>query len=189
VLPPDSLAAARLNLADRVADEIRASLDAGEPAHVLERIEELARHKISGPALRRLSRDRRGLARGRGRGPAGASSAMLTSILIVPSGLAGGAGCDRRSERGWPSPESTWNQSRKAAAPQDRGPCTRPLAEKQGGPQTLAAAEAVLAVIPEHPAARQGPAAKAWQQIAAIGPSGTAQWPQRGRTHGPGPPP
>ena len=30
--PPDSLAAARLSLADRVADEIRADLDAGEPA-------------------------------------------------------------------------------------------------------------------------------------------------------------
>ena len=37
----------------------------------------------------------------------------------------------------------------------------------------------MLAVIPEHPAARQA-RAKAWQQIAAIGPSGTAQWPQRG---------
>ena len=52
-LPPDSLAAARLSLADRVADEIRTDLDAGEPARVLQRIEELARHKISGPALRR----------------------------------------------------------------------------------------------------------------------------------------
>ena len=51
--PPDSLAAARLSLADRVADEIRANLDAGEPARALERIEELARHKVSGPALRR----------------------------------------------------------------------------------------------------------------------------------------
>src|SRR4029077_14095483 len=51
--PPDSLAAARLNLADRVADEVRSDLDAGEPVRVLERVEELARHKIGGPALRR----------------------------------------------------------------------------------------------------------------------------------------
>ena len=37
----------------------------------------------------------------------------------------------------------------------------------------------MLAAIPEHPSARQA-RAKAWQQIAAIGPSGAAQWPQRG---------
>ena len=51
--PPDSLAAARLSLADRVAEEVRVDLDAGEPVRALERIEELARHKIGGPALRR----------------------------------------------------------------------------------------------------------------------------------------
>ena len=51
--PPDSLAAARLSLADRVAEEVRSDLDAGDPARALERIEDLARHKISGPALRR----------------------------------------------------------------------------------------------------------------------------------------
>ena len=66
--PPDSLAAARLSLADRVADEVRVDLDAGEPVRALERIEELARHKISGPALRRIARDRRGLAVRAGRG-------------------------------------------------------------------------------------------------------------------------
>src|SRR6476620_10584620 len=44
--PPDSLAAARLSLADRVAEEVRVDLDAGEPARTLERIEDLARHKI-----------------------------------------------------------------------------------------------------------------------------------------------
>src|SRR5208282_4715305 len=43
----------------------------------------------------------------------------------------------------------------------------------------LAAAEAVLVAIPEHPAARQA-RAKAWQQIAAIGPAGAAQWPAPG---------
>src|SRR5580693_1091438 len=39
---PDALAAARLSLADLVAAEVRADLDAGEPARVAERIETLA---------------------------------------------------------------------------------------------------------------------------------------------------
>src|SRR4051794_13529596 len=51
--PPDTLAAARLSLADRVSGEVRADLDAGEPARVVERVEQLARHKVGGPALRR----------------------------------------------------------------------------------------------------------------------------------------
>src|SRR5437899_657536 len=51
--PPDALAATRLALAERVAVEVRADLDAGEPARVAERIEELAKDKIGGPALRR----------------------------------------------------------------------------------------------------------------------------------------
>ena len=46
-------------------------------------------------------------------------------------------------------------------------------------PQILAAAEAVLVAVPEHPAARQA-RTRAWQQIAAIGPAAAAQWPQRG---------
>lgn len=50
---PDVLAAARLRLADRVAGEVRDALDAGEPARVVERIDGLARHKVSGPSLRR----------------------------------------------------------------------------------------------------------------------------------------
>ena len=46
-------------------------------------------------------------------------------------------------------------------------------------PAILSAAEAVLASVPEHPAARQA-RSRAWQQIAAIGPAAAAQWPQRG---------
>jgi hypothetical protein len=51
--PPDSLAAARLSLADLVADEIRGDLEVGEPIRALDRIEALARDRISGPSLRR----------------------------------------------------------------------------------------------------------------------------------------
>src|SRR5437763_4027867 len=50
---PDALAAARMKLADAVAAEVRDDLDAGEPGRVVERVDGLARHKISGPALRR----------------------------------------------------------------------------------------------------------------------------------------
>ena len=53
IVSPDALASARLRLADQVAGEARSDLDAGEPARVVDRIDALARHKISGPALRR----------------------------------------------------------------------------------------------------------------------------------------
>ena len=89
--PPDSLAAARLNLADRVADEVRVDLDAGEPVRVLERVEELARHKIGGPALRRAREIaeawQNGLAEGR-RGEFGRAQEQLDRA----DRLAAGAG-------------------------------------------------------------------------------------------------
>src|SRR5207249_4863670 len=43
---PDVLAAARLSLADQVAEDIRADLDAGETARVIQRVEHLTRHRI-----------------------------------------------------------------------------------------------------------------------------------------------
>src|SRR5258708_4564601 len=46
---PDTLAAARMKVADRLSDEVRADLDAGEPARVVERVDGLAKHKVSGP--------------------------------------------------------------------------------------------------------------------------------------------
>src|SRR4051794_36400488 len=49
---PDVLATARMRLADLVAEEVRADLDAGEAARVLERVDQLAKHKVGGPALR-----------------------------------------------------------------------------------------------------------------------------------------
>jgi hypothetical protein len=89
--PPDSLAAARLSLADRVGDEIRASLDAGEPARALERVEDLARHKIGGPALRRYREIAEAWRRPPPR-PAAASSATPTSTSTAPSGWPPAAG-------------------------------------------------------------------------------------------------
>lgn len=173
--PPDSLAAARLTLADRVADEIRSNLDAGEPARALERVEELARHKISGPALRRyrevaeawqaaLSEARRG------------EFGHAYEHLDRAERLAAGAGVIA-AQNAAAAARRDVEARQKAAAPKVEALYTA-LSEAKW-PQTLAAAEAVLAIVPEHPAARQS-RARAWQQIAAIGPAGAAQWPHRG---------
>ncbi len=113
--PPDSLAAARLSLADRVVEEVRTDLDAGEPARALERIEDLARHKISGPALRRSKEIaeawQTALAEGR-RGEFGRAQEQLDRA----ERLAGGAGADRRPASGGRG------QGRAGEPPENRGP-------------------------------------------------------------------
>jgi hypothetical protein len=172
---PDSLAAARLNLADRVADEIRANLDAGEPARALERVEELTRHKISGPALRRYREIaeawQAAVAEAR-RGEFGLGHEHLDRA----ERLAAGAGVIA-AQNAVAAARRDFETKQKAAGPKVEA-LYAALAESKW-PQILAAAETVLAIIPEHPAARQS-RSRAWQQIAAIGPAGAAQWPQRG---------
>jgi len=173
--PPDSLAAARLNLADRVADEVRISLDAGEPARALERIEELMRHKITGPALRRTREIaeawQAGLAEGL-RGEFGRAHEQLDRA----ERLATGAGVIA-AQQAIAAAKTELENRQKGVAPKVEALYTA-LSEGKW-PQILAAAEAVLTSVPEHPAARQA-RSRAWQQIAAIGPGGAAQWPQRG---------
>ncbi len=173
--PPDSLAAARLTMADRVADEIRADLDAGEPARVLQRIEELARHKISGPALRRYREIAEAwhtaLAEAR-RGEFGHAHEHLNRA----ERLTGGAGAIA-AQNAVVAVRHELEAKQKTAMPQVEAFYTA-LTEGKW-PQILAAAEAVLVAIPEHPAARQA-RARAWQQIAAIGPASTSQWPAPG---------
>ncbi len=171
--PPDSLAAARLNLADRVADEVRSSLDAGEPARALERIEELTRQKITGPALRRTREIaeawQAGLAEG-SRGEFGRAHEQLDRA----ERLATGAGVISAQQAIAAAKNELENRQR-GVAPKVEALYTA-LSDGKW-PQILAAAEAVLASVPEHPAARQARQC-AWQQIAAIGPAGAAQWPQ-----------
>ncbi|HKI17240.1 MAG TPA: FHA domain-containing protein [Isosphaeraceae bacterium] len=172
--PPDSLAAARLNLADRVANEVRVDLDAGEPARTLERIEELARHKISGPALRRTREIadawQTALTEGR-RGEFGRAQEQLDRA----ERLAGGAGAIV-AQQAVAAAKVELENRQKGAAPKIEA-LYAALSDGKW-PQILAAAEAVLVVVPEHPAARQA-RTRAWQQIAAIGPAGSARWPQR----------
>ncbi len=173
--PPDSLAAARLNLADRVADEVRVDLDAGEPVRTLERIEELARHKIGGPSLRRTREIaeawQSALAEGR-RGEFGRAHEQLDRAERLAAG-AGAIG----AQQALALAKTELENRQKGAAPKVE---TLYMALSDGKwPQILAAAEAVLVSVPEHPAARQA-RTRAWQQIAAIGPGTAAQWPQRG---------
>ena len=141
-----------VNLADRVADEVRADLDAGEPARVLERVEELARHKIGGPALRRAREIaeawQNGLAEGR-RGEFGRAQSNSTGPTVwrpVPG--------PSRPSRPSPRPSSSLRTARKGLLPRLRR-STRRCSEGKW-PQILSAAEAVLTSVPEHPGGASG---------------------------------
>ena len=184
--PPDALAATRLGLAERVAVEIRADLDAGEPGRVAERIEELAKNKIGGPALRRARE---------------VADAWKVALDEARRGEFGRAHeqLDRAERLAGETARSALASARrdvearqKAAAPRVEA-LYAALADGRWA-ETLAAAEAVLEVVPEHPSARQA-RTRAWQQIAAIGPSsatlpgrgGRSSPPASGTSPGPGP--
>jgi hypothetical protein len=175
---PDTLAAARLSLADRVAAEVRDDLDAGEPARVVERIEHLARHKISGPSLRRTREVAEAWQAAQDearRGEFGRAQDQLDRAERLAAGTAQAALAATRRDI---------EARQKAATPKVEVLYTA-LAAGQW-PAILTAADAVLETVPEHPAARQA-RGRAWQQIAAIGPS--AAWPSRGDRVPQAPPP
>ena len=163
--PPDALAAARLGLADLVAAELKLDLDAGEPGRVAERIEALARDRITGPALRRAREVaeawRTALDDAR-RGEFGRAHDQLDRAERLAGETAKLALASARREV---------EAKQKAAAPAGEA-LYAALGSTHWG-ATLAAAEAVLEVVPEHPSARQA-RGRAWQHIAAIGPSSGA---------------
>jgi hypothetical protein len=167
--PPDTLAAARLSLADRVAADVRIDLDAGEPARVVERIEQFARKKIAGPALRRareVAEAWQAAIDETRRGEFGRAHDQLDRAERLAGGCAEAALAAARRDL---------EARQKSALPKVEALYTALAASKW--PEILAAAEAVLEVVAEHPAARQA-RTRAWQQIAAISPS--ASWPSRG---------
>jgi FHA domain len=170
---PDALASARLKLADHVAGEVRGGLDAGEPARVVERIDALARHRISGPSLRRTReiaeawQSAQDEAR---RGEFGRAHDQLDRAERLATGGAAAAPAALAAAR------RDVEAKQKAASP--RIESLYVALEKGQMAELLNAAEAVLEVVPEHPAARQA-RSRAWQQIAAIGPS-SATLPGRG---------
>lgn len=168
--PLDTLAAARLSLADRVSGEVRADLDAGVPSRVVERIEHLARHKVGGPSLRRtreIAEAWQSAMDESGRGEFGRAQELLDRAERLAAGTAEAALAATRREL---------EARRKDAAPKVEALYAALAAGRW--PEVLAAAETVLETVPEHPAARQA-RSRAWQQIAAIGPSSTS-WPSRG---------
>ena len=168
--PPDALAATRLSLADRVAVEVRADLDAGEPGRVAERIEALAKDKIGGPALRRARE---------------VAEAWRSALDEARRGEFGRAHdqLDRAERLAGETARSSLAAARRDIEARQKGAAPKvealyaALADGRW-PETLAAADAVLEVIPEHPSARQA-RTQAWQQIAAISPS-SATLPSRG---------
>lgn len=167
---PDMLAATRLKLADLVAAEVRADLDAGEPGRVVERVDGLASNKVSGPSLRRTREVaeawQTALDEAR-RGEFGRAVDQLDRADRLAAGVATTALAAARRDV---------ENRQKTAAPKADALYTA-LGKGQWG-EILAAAESLLETVAEHPAARQA-RTKAWQQIAAISPS-SSTLPSRG---------
>ena len=168
--PPDALAATRLGLAERVAAEVRADLDAGEPGRVAERIEELARNKIGGPALRRARE---------------VAEAWKVAVDEARRGEFGRAHeqLDRAERLAGETARNALAAARRDVEAKQKavGPKVEALyAALAAGrwAETLAAAEGVLEIVAEHPSARQA-RTRAWQQIAAINPA-SSPIPSRG---------
>lgn len=154
----DALAAARLAAAEHVVGEIQALLDSGNPLQVIERIDALAGHKISGPALRRLREGaeawQRGLAEARRGEFASAREALDRAERLGGDGARAAIDLDRRDF-------------------QRRGEALQPLANQLYRAMAeirwhdvLGAADAILELAPEHPAAKDA-RTKAWQRVAA----------------------
>ena len=167
--PPDLLAAARMKVAEREVEEVKADLDAGDPVKVADRVAKLAEHGVSGPMLRRMREAseawKKALEDGR-RGEFG----LAAEGLERAARLAGGLATDALS-----AAQRDLNTRRDSASPR-----VERLYAALGSShwaETLAAAESVLELIPDHPAAKQA-RARAWQQIGALNPS--ASLPGRG---------
>jgi hypothetical protein len=159
--PPDLLAEARRKVCEAISEDVRAEFDAGDPAKVLVRVARLAEQHVSGPALRRMKEAaeawKQAIDDGR-RGEFG----LACEGLDRASRLAGGLAVDALA-----SAKADLAQRREQAAPR-----VERLYSALGSAnwaETLAAAESVLDVIPDHPAARQA-RSRAWQQIGALNP-------------------
>jgi hypothetical protein len=162
---PDVLAATRLRIAERVSGEVAQGLVAGDPARCLERIDSLARHQIHGPELRRYRQVAeawsRALEESR-RGEFGrAREALDQAERLGGSGVADSLAAARKAL-----------EARQAVAVPRIERLYKALADAKDWGEILAAAEGLLEVVSEHPAARQA-RAQAWQRIGALSPSAT----------------
>lgn len=159
--PPDVLAAARSSLADRVESEIAASLTAGDPAKAIERVESFARHRVSGPALRRIRE---------------AAEAWQTALAEMRRGEFGQARDAIQKAARLAGDSASAAIAAVVREIDSRQQTVVPRIERlyaalsgSAWNEILAATEAVLDVVPEHPAARQA-RSRAWQQIGALSP-------------------
>lgn len=158
---PDVLAAARLRLADRVAAEVRLHLDAGEPGRVVEMVEALARDRVGGPALRLMREAAKAWQLGLGEQRRGEFGLARNSF-------------DRAERLAGASAAAPLADARRDLAA--RQEATKPAIERLYSAlsavdwgETLAAAEAVLDALPDHPAARQA-RSRAWRHIGGLSP-------------------
>lgn len=167
---PEPLAEARMSLADRFAAEVRKNLELGEPSRALARIDELARHKIGGRALqecRELAEVWRDAVDEARRGEFGRARELLERAERLAEGASSKALADVRNDL---------EARQKAAAPKVEA-LYEALAQGDW-PRSLAAAETLIDIVPEHPAARRAQA-EAWKRIAAIGPANSSDWRRR----------
>jgi hypothetical protein len=159
---PDLVAKCRLKLAENVVGEVRAILEAGDPVRALERIDALARDAISGPSLRRL------------RESADAWKTALEDLRRGEFGLAR-EGFDRAERLAGAESKPALDVSRRDLDRRrsEAHPRTERLykaLESGHWGAALAAADDVLELVPDHPAAKQA-RTRAWQQIGGTSPS------------------
>lgn len=159
---PDALAAARLSLGERVAEELRVELEAGEPGRILDRIDHLARQHVSSPLLRRIregadcwQKAHADLRRGEyGQAREGLERAeRLLGDTAAAALKAARRDLETRQQQSIPRVERLYEA----------------LAQSRWS-ETLSAAEQVLEILPDHPAARQA-RARAWQEIGGLSPA------------------
>ncbi len=171
--PPDQLAAARFKVSEAVSDEIRLALEASRPDRVVERIDHLLRHKVCGPALRRMREVadswRTALAEGR-KGELGRSIENFERALRLAEGPAKQAVLADRTEV----------ESRQKDA-HARIEALYDALGKNDWSKVLSLSEEVLGLLPEHPASLHA-RAKAWRQLASIAPNASLPHPGGGRS-------
>jgi hypothetical protein len=161
---PDVLASSRSKLADLVAEDLRTDLAAGEPDRVVDRVDAMGKRKVASPGLRRLRESAEAWKAARleaRRGEFGVAAELLDRASRLAGDGASDALLAARREL----------EARQQAASPKADRFYRTLSDSPDAwPAILAAAEDLLATVPDHPAARQA-RSRAWQQIGAIGPA------------------
>ncbi len=169
-IPPDALADARKGLTDRALVDARRELDAGEPARAVEQFDRLSARGLGGPDLRRLrdAAESWNVALADARlGEFGRALDALDRAGRLLTGTAAEALAAGRREI---------EIRRNSAQPQ----AERLYAALASGvwTETLAAAEALLETVPDHPAARET-RSRAWRHLGALPPLATLPPSQR----------